>query len=243
MKKKIFSSILGLGLSLSISFAVALSVGQPVRAQTVNTFTAIWATPGCEARPGGPFARREMIIEGPKFQQKLTVYRDAGCIIPILRLRTEGQFVVRNASLLAPGAGEVEFIWRKAYLTALTNNAADNLNLNQAGLCGTLPFSAGAEQDLEVTRGCRPLSIDMRRTVVEYDVAVISGGQLFFGARPIDGGYPNSPERRAVSFGPPLVKVRDIVLDTVPLTPILNPLLPETSADLAAPATWRAKPR
>lgn len=237
MKKKLIGPI------LIAWFAIALTIVQPAQAQTANTFTAIWATPGCEARPGGPFARRQLILEGPKFQQKLTVYRDAGCIIPILRLRTEGQFVVRNASLLAPGAGEVEFIWRKAFLTPLTNNVADELNLTQAGLCGTLPYSAGAEQDLEVTRGCRPLSIDMRRTLVEYDIAVISGGQLFFGARPIDGGYPNAPERRAVSFGPPLIKVRDIVLDTVPLTPILAPLLPETGGDLTGPVTQSAKPR
>ena len=214
------------------ALTITISLVQPIQAQTVLTYTAIWSSLGCESRPGGPFAQRTLTIEGSKFEQKLTVYRDGSCIVPILRLRVEGTFVVRNASFLAPGAGEVEFIWRKAYLTTLTTSATDDINFTQAGLCGVLPYSVGAEQDLEVTRGCRPLSIDMRRLFVEYDVAVFSNEQLYFGTRPFDGGYPNSPARRAVSFGPPLRKVRDIVLDTFPLTPILTPLLPETGGVL-----------
>ena len=243
MNKTIIKSWLAWTLSALMLVIGVVSTARMAQAQTVFTFTAMWASPSCEARPGGPFARRELIVEASKFQQKLTVYKDGGCIVPILRLRTEGQFVVRNASAIAPGAGEVEFIWRKAYLTPLTTNATDDLNLTQPGLCGILPYSVGAEQDLDATRGCRPLSIDMRRTLTEYDIAVISGGQLFFGARPFDGGYPNAPERRAVSFGPPLIKIRDVVLDTVPLTPILAPLLPETGGDLTLRHSTGVKPR
>ncbi len=219
-------------LSFLLSVAALCSfVASPIQAQaqTVLTYTGIWVSAGCEARPGAPYARREFTIEGSKFEQKLTIFNDSGCAIPRLRLRVLGNFAVTGASFIAPGAGEVQFTWRKAYLTTLTTSETDNFNDKQAGLCGLLPYSTGAEQDIEVTRGCRWLSIDMRTTFIEYDLAVVSGGQLFFGARPIDGGYARTPDRRPIAFGSPLNKRRDIVLDTVPLTPIL-PLLPETGA-------------
>ena len=68
--------------------------------------------------------------------------------------------------------------------------------------------AVGKEQDLSITKGCRPLGL--RVPHVEYELMKIEKDhhkyKLFVGQRPSDGKSPVTPDDRPTSFQPALIK-------------------------------------
>ena len=168
-------------------------------------FGGVWTGPGCEPYPGGPYARREIIIEGNHFSQVITAYNDPVCMIGKLRMRVEGTLVFKGISPIIPSPGvyDIELRWEQVYLRPEHTNQADFLNTHRPNLCGGF-WSVGAEQDLAPTKGCRKLGIDLSRPITEFDITGRVGDQIFFGTRPAAGGLLTGVARRPISFGAPL---------------------------------------
>jgi hypothetical protein len=192
-------------------------------AQQAPAFDGVWASTLCEPQPGGPFAKRLLTISGGAFVLEVTSFLDGQCIGPRLKTQLEGAFRVRAPSPTVPGAWDVEFTIRRAALTPYVTNMAEFLNSAQPGTCGVNTWSVGTEQDLAATHGCQLIGLDLRRPLVEYDIAKVEQNFLFLGQRPADGGFLNTPARRPTQFGPPLLRQPE-----APTTP----LLPDTGGVL-----------
>jgi hypothetical protein len=236
---------------LIVALAVA-AFAAPAQAQAAPqqqsggvNFGGVWLSRQCEPRPGGPFATREMIIEGKSFTSIVTAFRDGKCSIPSLRMRVEGTLVFRSLVPDLPGAYAVDFQWKQVFLRPERTPEADFLNISRPGLCGTAAWSVGGEQDLGPTNGCRILAIDLRRGITEFDIALVSGDQLLLGERPADGGLLFSPTRRPFGFTLPLVKYTDVLVPTFAPTfgAPASPLLPETGGASGGNAKPRTKPK
>ncbi len=82
--------------------------------------------------------------------------------------------------------------------------------LNQPGIkCGIEgKWALGVEQDLSITKGCKPLGLSLPH--VEYELMKIEKDHhkylLYIGQRPSDGSSPITPRDRPTSFQPALVK-------------------------------------
>ena len=233
---------------LIMSAVVSVGVAQPRPAQAAlpaqNTgpnFGGVWASTQCELYPGGPFAKRELTIEGRTFTYIITAFNDGKCWIPSLRMRIEGTFVIRGSSVEAPTIYKIEFQWKQVSIRPEVTPTADFLNTARQGLCGSSAWSPGGEQDLAATKGCRLLGIDLSRANTEFDLGAVYGNQLLLGARPADGGTIFTPVRRPAALGPALTKVQDVadpVFAPAPPAPPPPPpaiILPETGGNVAAP--------
>jgi hypothetical protein len=219
--------LLSVGIAAASLFAV-----HPARAQTIGAdFGGVWSSESCEPYPGGPFVRREILIEGNRFSRVITAFTDGRCSIPTLRMRVEGEFVFRGLSPIipTPGVYNIELRWERVFLRPERTNEADFLNSHRPGLCGGA-WSVGAEQDLESTAGCRKLGIDLRRPIIEYDITGRIDTRIFFGTRPQNGAQLYSVKDRPISFGAPLLKTNEVLEPTLAPTPVptKQPLLPKT---------------
>ncbi len=241
-------SLITFVLIVSVAFGISTAQLRPTQAATLaqNTgpnFGGVWASTGCEPYPGGPFAKRELTIEGREFIYIITAFNDAKCWIPSLRMRIQGAFVIRGSSVEAPTIYKIEFQWKQVSIRPEVTPTADFLNTARQGLCGSAGWSPGGEQDLAATKGCRLLGIDLSRANTEFDLGAVYGNQLLLGARPADGGSIFTPARRPVALGPALTKVQDVadpVFAPVPPAPPPPPpaiILPETGGNVTAPKT------
>lgn len=220
-------------LTLAAAFAlIASALAQPsARTYAGPDFGGVWSSQGCEAYPGGPFVKREIVIDGGRFSQVITAYTDGACIMPTLRMRVEGTFVFKGISPIVPTPGvyDVELRWEQVFLRPERTNEAEFLNTHRPGLCAG-NWSVGAEQDLAVTKGCRKLGINLSKPVVEYDITGRVGNVIYLGTRPADGGLLTHPSRRPTSFGLPLAKTNEVLDATFAPDPpaVASPLLPAT---------------
>ena len=224
-------------LALTVGCLTAQPTSAAVRASGPD-FGGVWSSAGCEPYPGGPFARREIVIEAGRFSQVITAFADGGCSMPKLRMRVEGRFVFRGISPIIPSPGvyDVELRWEQVFIRAEHTNQAEFLNTHRPGLCAG-NWSVGVEQDLAGTNGCRKLGIDLRRPIVEYDITGRVGDVIYLGARPSDGGLLTSAVRRPISFGAPLNKTNEVLEPSFAPAPVVSasPLLPATGAKKARP--------
>lgn len=228
-------ALAGVLTSLAVLSAQTASAAQRA---TGPDFGGVWSSAGCEPYPGGPFARREIVIEAGRFSQIITAFADGGCSMPKLRMRVEGRFVFRGLSPIIPSPGvyDVELRWEQVFIRAEHTNQAEFLNTHRPGLCAG-NWSVGVEQDLAGTHGCRKLGIDLRRPIVEYDITGRVGDVIYLGSRPGDGGLLTSAVRRPISFGAPLIKTNEVLEPSFAPDPAVRaaPLLPATGAKKPRP--------
>lgn len=200
--------------------------------QTSPNFAGVWISEQCEQRPGGPFAKRRFLLINNTFSMRVTAYNDAKCSIPSLTMRVEGTFSLFGDSYAAPGVYPINLMWKQVFLRPEVTQSAEFLNSSWPGLCGSLQWSVGGEQDVTPTNGCRLLAIDLRQAITEFDIVGVSGNHLYMGLRPADGGQIYSPVRRPTVFSVPLVKFQDVPDPIYAPGTTLPPLLPVTGGDV-----------
>ena len=170
-----------------------------------------WESMACELRPqAGPngvqpwYLTRSIVFSGNRIDAHFVTYADPGCGAPLLELKFGGDVAVRGPSRVAVGAMEVDLIVND-YLTVTPRMAgfADFLNSADAGTCGAVRWEAGREQDVYET-GCTVLGIAANTPTNEFEVLHVSAGQLFFGARPVDGSSLDTAESRPTALQMPL---------------------------------------
>ena len=233
---------------IGMILALGIGMAHPNPTQAANlkqttgpNFAGVWASNQCEPYPGGPFAKRELTIEGRAYTYIITAFNDGKCWIPSLRMRIEGTFVIRGSSVEAPTIYSIEFQWKQVFIRPEVTPTADYLNPARQGLCGNAGWSPGGEQDLSPTKGCRLLGIDLNHANTEFDIGAVYGSQLLLGARPADGGPLFNAARRPGALGLPLIKVQDVGEPTFapappqPPPPPPSPILPETGGTLNIP--------
>ena len=170
-----------------------------------------WTSIACELRPQpGPegvqswYLTRNIVFGEERFDVHFTTYTDANCSAPLLELKFGGDVIVHGPSDVAPGARDVDLIVND-YLTVMPqmDGFRDFLNSAEAGTCGADAWAVGVEQDIFAT-GCSVMGVAPNTPTNEYEVLYVSAGQLYFGARPVNGNALAEPEDRPTALQMPL---------------------------------------
>lgn len=197
-----------------IHWIAAVFVAAPVLASAADGMPELngtWISQSCELRPqAGPdgvqpwYLTREIVFAGNRIDAHFTTYADATCDKPLLELKFGGPVEVLADSAVVAGAKEVN-LYATDYLriTPRMDGFRDFLNSATAGSCGDAEWDVGTEQDIYAT-GCSVMGIAPNAKTVEYEVLYVEAGQLYFGARPVDGLSLDDPKKRPTALQVPL---------------------------------------
>ena len=192
--------------------ALLALVVAPAFAETpVPGIDGVWASIACEVRPQqGPdgvaewWVTREITFEDGRIAAEFTTYAGPGCEIPVQKLSFAGQVNVIGESNVAPNAKAANLVIDEYVgITPLAQPFADFLNSVPAGSCGATAWETGTEQMIHET-GCTLLGVEPGKPTIEYEILHVAGDQLFFGARPVDGSFITSEEKRPKALLVPL---------------------------------------
>lgn len=210
-----------------------------------------WVSMACELRPqGGPdgiqpwYLTRSVVFAGDRIDAHFVTYADPNCAMPLLELKFGGDVTVVGPSTVADGAKEVDLVVND-YLsvTPRMEGFAGFLNGAEPGSCGDFNWEVGKEQNVFVT-GCSVMGIAPNTPMNEYEVLHVAAGQLYFGARPIDGSSLDKGELRPTALQLPLMlerggKTRKVGLDDVRPPEVVEIVMFEQQPD-ADPGEVRA---
>ena len=172
-----------------------------------NTKTEIigsWSSVGCELRPqqnadgsiGEWWLTRTITFEADRIEAEFTTYAEAGCITPVNTLHFAGKTELLNPSDAIKEAYDAKLtIDEFVRITPLADGFTGFLNSAGAGACGTTEWKNGEAQDVLPT-GCTVLGIKPNVPTIEYEVLAVIDNTLYFAARPVDGSFMTSPEKR-----------------------------------------------
>lgn len=196
---------------LILSAAMALASTPTFAADGMPELDGTWSSMACELRPqAGPdgvqpwYLTRSIVFAGNRIDAHFTTFADPNCTAPLLELKFGGDVRVQGPSDVADGAKEVDLIVND-YLTVTPqmDGFAGFLNGAEAGTCGAETWAVGTEQDIFET-GCSVMGVAANTPTNEYEVLYVAGGQLYFGARPVDGTSLADPEMRPTALQMPL---------------------------------------
>lgn len=174
-----------------------------------------WKSISCEARPnpskepgGAPtpsYLQRHFEFSGSEFTGELIRYADAVCEEPIFTLSFDGQMVSEGPSEAGNGIEKINYILDRDFRVEPHN---DNFAaaLNKADNCGAEEWKTDQVQSiLEI--GCPMMRQSPGQVHRTYDINLVIGDMLFFGARHVDGSDFSTPELRPVQLQVPLKRV------------------------------------
>lgn len=198
-------------IKLGLVAASTLMATPVVAAEGMPELDGTWTSLACELRPQAGedgvqpwYLTRSVVISRDRIDAHFTTYADAACTAPLLELKFGGDVVVKGPSGVAEGAKEVDLIVND-YLTVTPQmeGFAGFLNSAEAGTCGADAWQVGAEQDIFQT-GCSVMGVAANTPTNEYEVLYVAAGQLYFGARPVDGTSLDDPAMRPTALQMPL---------------------------------------
>ena len=177
-----------------------------------NDITGHWASVDCEARPAGggqiTYIKRDFRNNADgTWSGTFPLYADAHCTQPTLTFAAQGRYTLGSGSATVAGATEVYFTFDKILITPHAQGNVDYLNSAGGGRCGANPWQAGVTQD--VSAGCAALGVDLTTCGGEYDLVKVMGNDLYYGARPDDGGFLCTLARRPTALQVPVVRVTE----------------------------------
>jgi hypothetical protein len=183
---------------LALSSAVAaLCLSSSAFAAAPPSLVGHWKSTQCEVRPGAGdqkyYVKRDFTYTKTDSQAFITFYADATCDESkrVSRVFFTGPYVVRAQPLegagATKGASPAHFVFATLKITPLADGFAQYLNSAAPGTCGTKKWVVGQEQDVTGTNGCSAV-FSFNACPWEQDVVKVVGDELFFGARPANGG-------------------------------------------------------
>lgn len=196
---------------LIVAASLAMTAVPALAAEGMPELDGTWTSMACELRPQAGqdgvqpwYLTRSVVFAGDRIDAHFITYADANCSAPLLELKFGGDVNVRGASDVADGAKEVDLIVND-YLTVTPqmDGFASFLNSAEVGTCGADAWDVGVEQDVFKT-GCSVMGIAANTATNEYEVLYVAAGQLYFGARPVDGKSLDDPEMRPTALQMPL---------------------------------------
>uniref|UniRef100_UPI00398F5745 protein APCDD1-like n=1 Tax=Pristiophorus japonicus TaxID=55135 RepID=UPI00398F5745 len=171
-----------------------------------------WVSRGCEGRPAVLFLTRYFAFSdiSRTWEGRYTHYSDPACRQPTFLVQAWGEYSEGSPSARTEGGTNFTFTTTRARVTPLDVAATSLLNASAAGSCGEAgSWSAGLDQDVTPTNGCRALGLRLPHT--EYELVRLESDRagrrlLFLGERPTDGTSPSALCKRATSYQAPLLQ-------------------------------------
>lgn len=194
--------------SLCAAAMLLATFTQIASADTQTDIIGSWSSVGCELRPqqnpdgsiGQWWLTRAIDFEEGRIDATFTTYADAGCQTTLHELHFAGSVEFGDASELAPGAREAKLtIDEFVRFTPRADGFRDFLNSAEPGACGNSTWELGKAQDVLKT-GCNLLGLQPDSPTIEYEVLAVVGNQLYFAARPVDGSFMTSPDKRVYAL-------------------------------------------
>lgn len=186
---------------------MVLVLGSLASAQ--SAFIGNWKSVSCELRPDGQLKpwnlTRDITFTSNSMDLKFQNYFDTQCAKPSFVLHMTGDFSIVGPSKVAEGAQEVNLRVTKVSVIPSSPDFAGFLNSAKPGECGKNPWQVGIEQTITDT-GCSLLGVGANQVTVEYEILYRLNNFLFFGARPIDGTFLTTPDKRPSALLVPLVR-------------------------------------
>lgn len=204
MKQK----LLAMGITLGLVIA-----GQSF-ANEIPHLNGEWKSIACELRPqqgadgsvGEWWLTRSIKMSDERIEAEFTTYTDAGCEQAIQILSFAGTVEVLGQSPTIKGAYDsVLTINEYVRFTPLVESFAGFLNSAGRGNCGDDAWVVGEQQDVLET-GCTVLGLPSGEPTVEYEILGVFDDHLYFAARPVDGSFMTTPEKRVNALQVPLIR-------------------------------------
>ena len=183
--------------------------------QTRQAAIGHWASLATEVRPSAqknadgsakPFYLRRDFKALPqdRFELVITNFADAQGQVPLARIALKGHMLWRGEHPVAAGAQKVDFVADEAYeVTPLHKGFADLLN--QVAGAGYSPWAVGQTQSV-FGKAFAPFGLKAGTNFMEYDLVYVTDGQMFWGARHVDGRGFDTEANRPTNLQIPLAR-------------------------------------
>ncbi|MDA7425142.1 hypothetical protein [Thalassococcus lentus] len=189
---------------------VAAQFGSPVVAQSTNEagLDGQFASIACEVRPqpnqdgtmGEWWLTRDITIADDRIDAVFTTYAGPGCGFALQELHFGGGIEIVGPSDVIDGAVEADLtIDDYVRIKPLVEDFAAFLNSAPDGACLSAEWTVGQERDI-LQDGCLVLGVQPNTPTVEYEILATRGDMIFFGARPTDGTFIVSPDKRPAAL-------------------------------------------
>jgi hypothetical protein len=176
-----------------------------------------WKSTQCEVRPGGNgqkyYVKRDFTYTKTDSRCTITFYADETCdeSKKVSRVFFTGPYVVRPSAIdkegATKGAHPAHFLFSTLKITPYADGFTQYLNSGAPGTCGTKKWEVGKEQDVTGTNGCAAV-FSFNQCPWEQDVVKVTGSELFFGARPADGGCNPDSKHLPTELQAPMKRVK-----------------------------------
>jgi hypothetical protein len=154
-------------------------------------------TPSPQADGSTQYFRLDFDLAATDWALDYVVHGDAACEVPLVTVHIEGPYALERPSNVVAGAWEARF----GFTTKTIRPEVDGLRdfLSSLEGCGAADFETGVAQDVYAS-GC-PGFGQYPQAICEadYDVVLLDGDSLFFGARPADNDMC-TPEKRPAAL-------------------------------------------
>lgn len=191
-------------LTITLTLLSALCVTNTAFSDTKKEIVGAWSSVGCELRPqqnadgsiGEWWLTREITFETNRIEAQFTTYAEAGCITPVNALHFAGTAELIRPSSLLKGAYEAKLtIDEFVRITPLADDFTGFLNSAGTGACGSDEWKTGDAQNV-LTTGCTVLGLKPDDPTIEYEILSVIDNMLYFAARPVDGSFMTTPDKR-----------------------------------------------
>lgn len=189
-----------------IAIALVAQVGSPAAAQSTNEagLDGNYKSIACEVRPqpnqdgtmGEWWLTRDITISNNRIDAVFTTYAGPGCGFALQELHFGGGVEIVGPSGVLDGAVEADLtIDDYVRIKPLAQGFADFLNGAPEGACLSSEWAVGTAREI-LAEGCLVLGVQPNTPTVEYEILATRGDMIYFGARPTDGSFIVSPEKR-----------------------------------------------
>ncbi|MEM7301482.1 MAG: hypothetical protein AAF468_10410 [Pseudomonadota bacterium] len=203
--KTFFKSAIALTIPTSLCSA-------PTLAADLSELNGNWESISCEVRPqvgqDGKVTEwwltRKIEMKDGRIVADFTTYAGPGCDVPLQVLGFAGSVTKVGESDVTVGAINADLkVDEYVRFTPIADGFARFLNSAPAGTCGAAKWEVGTTQNVHVT-GCSVIGLKPNDPTVEFEVLAVQDDKLYFGARPVDGTFITSVEKRPHALQVPL---------------------------------------
>ncbi|MEM8978911.1 MAG: hypothetical protein AAGD04_05465 [Pseudomonadota bacterium] len=191
---------------LCTTAALTAALSSPGFAQSTKdaSLDGSYASIACEVRPqpnqdgtmGEWWLTRDITISNNRIDAIFITYAGPGCGFALQELHFGGQVYIKGPSQVLEGAVEADLtIDDYVRIKPLAQGFADFLNSAPEGACLSNDWAVGQERDI-LEEGCVFLGVQPNTPTVEYEILATRGDMIYFGARPTDGSFITSPDKR-----------------------------------------------
>ncbi|SHH42337.1 hypothetical protein SAMN05444003_3131 [Cognatiyoonia sediminum] len=139
---------------------------------------------------------RDITITEDRIEGIFTSYAGPGCDFALQELHFGGGIDIVGPSNVMEGAVEADLtIDDYVKIKTLADDFAAFLNSAPNGTCLSPDWTVGQERDI-LQEGCLVLGVQPNTPTVEYEILATRDDVIFFGARPTDGTFIVSPDKR-----------------------------------------------